>query len=156
MIHGKQPIMLEVLSQVPIFRDLPPDALARLIEQSRVRTFDAGEHLMRQGEASECMHVVLRGRVQVERSHHNLQEPIVLAELGAGDVVGEMGILDGEPRSATVRALEETTTLEIGQDTLAQLVLKFSSVSSSLLRLLSRRLRTTDELVEELLRRGRN
>lgn len=156
MIHWKRPTMLEMLSHVTVFRDLPPDALDHLIEQCRVRTFASGALLMQQGAVSDCLHVILRGRVGVERSHGSLQDPVVLAELGTGEVVGEMGLLDGEPRSATVSALEETSTLEIGHETLAQLVLKYSSVSSSLLRLLSRRLRTTDELVEELLRRGRD
>lgn len=147
---------MEALSQIPILATLPPDGLARLVEQGVRRSFSTGAALMRQGEPSACMHVILMGSVQVERTHPDLIEPVVLAELGAGEAVGEMGVLDGEPRSATVIALEETETMELSATQLADAVVRYPEVSAALLRTITRRLRSTDELVAEVLRRERS
>lgn len=141
------------LSQVEMFKALPLDGLSALAQQGQQRSFPAGAQLMAQGEVGETMYVILQGRVRVERSHPDLIEPLVLAELGPGEVVGEMGVLDDAPRSATVIAVEQTETLELTAPALAQTILRYPAVAGALLRLLSRRLRTTDELAAELARR---
>ena len=110
--------------------------------------------MMQQGEVSDCMHIILSGRVLIERVHPALPQPILLANIGPGDIVGEMGLLDGEPRSATVTAAEDTQTLELSSAALAQALLEAPEVSAALLRTLSQRLRTTDALVAEAIRRG--
>src|SRR5437870_13749 len=125
---------------------IPTAALAVLEERSGKRAFKAGSQLMRQGDVSDFMYVVVKGLIRVERTHPQVLEPVVLTELGPGEVVGEMGLLDGEPRSATVIAVEDTETVELSAGALAQLVLDFPEVSTALLTSLSRRLRSTDEL----------
>ena len=145
--------MEQVLAEANGFRDIPLDGLRRLAEQGQPRSFEAGAELMRQGEVGNAMYVILRGRVRVERSHPDLTEPLALAELGPGEVVGEMGLLDGSPRSATVTAVDETETVELSADVLGQVVVQYPDVSGALLRLLTRRLRSTDELADELARR---
>ncbi len=144
---------LAALSQVEAFRLLSPEHLARLARLAQRRVFPSGSILMRQGDVSASMHVIVRGRVAVERSHPALSEPLRLAELGPGEVVGEMGVLDDEPRSATVIALEDTETLELSGSALAVTLLQSPEASMALLRMLSRRLRSTDELAVSLLRK---
>jgi CRP-like cAMP-binding protein len=142
--------MLDALSQADLFEGIPLDGLARLARSGIKRIFPMGNVLMRQGDVSETMYVILKGRVQVERSHPQLSEAITLAVLGPGEVVGEMGLLDHEPRSATVTAIEDVEAMELDDLALAQTILQYPEVSTSLLHLLSRRLRTTDELSAEL------
>jgi CRP/FNR family cyclic AMP-dependent transcriptional regulator len=142
--------VLDVLSQSEIFRGVPIDGLAKLAHTGIIRRFPAGALLMRQGDISDTMYVILSGRVKVERSDHQVGSPLALAELGPGDVVGEMGLLDREPRSATVTALEATEVMELDDLALAQLVMHYPDVSGGLLRVLSRRLRSTDEVATEL------
>jgi CRP/FNR family transcriptional regulator, cyclic AMP receptor protein len=142
--------MLDALSQADMFEGIPLDGLARLAKSGIRRTFPSGHVLMHQGDVSDCMYVILRGRVNVERSHPQLSEPVILAELGPAEVVGEMGLLDHEPRSATVRALEDIDVVELDDLALAQTILQYPEVSTALLRLLSRRLRSVDELSAEL------
>jgi len=142
--------MLDALSQADMFEGIPLDGLARLARSGIKRTFAAGSVLMRQGDVSETMYVILRGRVQVDRSHPQLSEPITLAVLGPGEVVGEMGLLDREPRSATVMVVEDLEAMELDDLALAQTILQYPEVSTSLLHLLSRRLRNADELSAEL------
>lgn len=145
--------MLELLARVGIFRNLPSDSLRRLLELGRPRTFRAGSHLLRQGQTGDSMYVILSGVVRLERAdaeHPN--EPLVLAELGPGEVVGELGLLDGEPRSATATAVRDAEALEVGRAALSEIVMQYPAVTAALLRVLSRRLRTADELADRLKR----
>jgi CRP/FNR family transcriptional regulator, cyclic AMP receptor protein len=142
--------LLDALAQADMFDGIPLDGLAQLARRGLKRSFSAETVLMRQGAVSDTMYVLLRGRVRVERSHPELSEPVILAELGPGDVVGEMGLLDHEPRSATVTTIEDVEAVELDDLALAQTVLKYPEVSTALLRLLSHRLRNADELSTEL------
>lgn len=146
--------MLSILAQVPLFHGLPPQALATLAERSARRSFPAGTFLARQRESGTSLYVVLSGMVRVERRDRQYQEPLVLAVLGPGEVVGEMAVLDGAPRSATVIAIEDCETLEITSTTLLEMIAQYPSVSVVLLQTLSRRLRNTEELMEHLVEHG--
>ncbi len=143
---------VEILGRVDLFKPIPPEGIARLVERGTPRRFAAGAVLMREDEPGRTMFVILDGKVRVERAVLG-GRPVVLAELGAGEVVGEMGLLDAGPRSATVTALEDTECLEIHATVLAVVLIEHPAVSTALLRILSRRLRSTDELVVEMSRR---
>ena len=140
------------LDGVALFKELPEPGLQMLAERGRPRHFATGEVIMRQGDASDALYVITSGRVRVERDQA-AETPLVLAELGAGDVIGEMGLLDGGPRSATVTAIEDTETLEIHATVLAVVVMQYPQITTALLRTLSRRLRSADELADQLARR---
>jgi CRP/FNR family transcriptional regulator len=86
------------LDHVALFKELPEPGLQMLAERGRPKHFGAGEVIMRQGDLSDALHVITRGRVRVDRDQPG-DSPLVLAELGPGDVIGEMGLLDGGPRS---------------------------------------------------------
>ena len=139
------------LASVALFRSIPSDGLDALAERGRPRRFAKGDVLMRQGEPSDVLHVIQRGRVRVERVLPD--EPVViLAELDATEVVGEMGLLDNAPRSATVTAITDTETLELDASVVAAVIVQYPDVATALLRTLSRRLRSADELAEHLAR----
>ena len=81
---------------------------------ARVRRFAAGELLCRQGDPGDGCFLLMAGTVDVERSVAGQTVPI--GRLGRGDFVGQLALLDGSARSATVRALDEVTTLELTRD----------------------------------------
>ncbi|HEV8468755.1 MAG TPA: cyclic nucleotide-binding domain-containing protein [Candidatus Limnocylindria bacterium] len=139
------------LAEVEIFRPLPDDAREALAMRGQRRRYAAGEVLMRQGDPSEVMHVVLTGRVRVEREQSD-EGKVLLAEIGPNEVIGEMGVLDHAPRSATVTAMEPTETLELHATALAVVLIQYPAVAAVLLRTLSQRLRGADDLVEQLAR----
>jgi len=139
------------LAEVEIFRPLPEDGLEALAMRGKHHRYEPGEVLLRQGDLSETMHVLLTGRVRVERDEAE-EGTVLLAELGPNEVVGEMGVLDHAPRSATVTAIEATETLELHATALAVVLIQYPAVAAILLRTLSRRLRGADELVEQLAR----
>jgi CRP-like cAMP-binding protein len=134
------------LNEVDLFQDFPSEAIASLAASGQTRTFAAGAPLLRQGEVGLMMYVIVRGRVRKERSHPDFSEPAEVFELGAGESVGELGLLDGNPRPETVVAVEETETIELSAGLLAETLLRYPVLSVGLLGSFSRSVRTLDEL----------
>ena len=107
------------LAGVDIFSPLSPEERARLAEGCVSFTYAPGEAIIREGEGGDSMFVVHRGRVEVRVSERDRQR--VVNTLGEGAVFGEMALLTGEPRAASVVAVEETEVLEIGHGALRRL-----------------------------------
>src|SRR5438045_190344 len=105
--------VLKTLGASPHLALLDQSALVFLIRFGKMRTFAVGDALMRQGEPSTSIHFILEGLVGVERQRRTDSERVVLAQLGSGEIVGEMGVMVDLPRSATVIATKPTSTLEL-------------------------------------------
>ncbi|GAC1700098.1 MAG: hypothetical protein NVS9B6_13240 [Candidatus Limnocylindrales bacterium] len=133
----------QALAQSPVLADLDPNALQFLTRFGTVRQFAAGDALMRQGEPSLSIHFVLSGNVSVERQRRTDERPVRLAELGVGQVVGEMGVLVNSARSATVLATAPTETLELDAPSFERVAKAFPMLHRVLATLLSERLRRT-------------
>ncbi|HEY3061170.1 MAG TPA: ATP-binding protein [Chloroflexota bacterium] len=142
--------VLSVLSTISLLATIPKAVLQRLAEQCSIRTFAVGACLVQQGDLSESFFLVVKGRVRVERSRGRPTEPVILAELEDGTVIGEMGALDQEPRSATVIAVEATMAVEIPAPVLVDVLLRYREVAAGLLRGVSRRLRLADERIDQV------
>ena len=135
-----------MLAEVDVFQDFTPAGLDRLAAHGRSRRFQPGERLLRQGDVSGAMYVIVRGRVRRERSHPMLSEPAEILELGPGESVGELGVLDLTAWPETVTAVEETDALELSALTLAETMLLYPVPSVGLLSSLSRSVRSLEEL----------
>jgi CRP-like cAMP-binding protein len=142
-------MMYDELGDVRALHGVSLNGLSALASAGTARTFAPGEALMLQGGPSDTLYIILRGRVRVELSHRDLLEPIEVAELEAGEVVGEMGMLDRQPRSASVIAVEETETVELAAAQLEVVLQNHPEVTRALAGVLSRRLRDTDQMVQE-------
>jgi CRP-like cAMP-binding protein len=103
------------LERIGLLEPLGPEHMHDLAALAAERVYAAGEPVIRQGEAGDSMFVILTGRVAV-----TVQQPgtaaVRLAELVAGDYFGEMSLMTGAPRSATVTALDETRLLEVDKE----------------------------------------
>jgi CRP/FNR family transcriptional regulator, cyclic AMP receptor protein len=134
---------------MPIFGALAGETLAFLVDQSRIRQVARGNDFFREGEPAESLYVLESGRVEVVRTWQGVER--VVNALGKGDCFGEMALLDLGPRSASVRAIEDCTAIELRADDLYRLyehdVAQFALVQMNLAREVSRRLRRTDELL---------
>lgn len=97
--------ILDLLKAKSVIGPLPEQALADLVQRARTVRFSKGETVYRRGDKSDSLLIILSGRVKVFNVATNARE-IVLNVLGAGDLVGELGALDGQPRSADAAALE--------------------------------------------------
>ncbi|MEW5786788.1 MAG: cyclic nucleotide-binding domain-containing protein [Pseudomonadota bacterium] len=100
---------LEVLGGMFLFKDLDMSELSRVLECAVVRQVDAGATLIQEGSQDRSLYLILDGELEVIRNG------VVLAPIGKGGHVGEMALVSGEPRSASVRAARPTRFLEIGQ-----------------------------------------
>jgi CRP-like cAMP-binding protein len=98
----------------------------------------AGTILTRAGRDGGLMFVILDGQAEVEK------DGTVLGRLGPGDVIGELSLIDGHPRSANVRAVTDLKVLELAQDDFKSLVDTSPQFVQSLLRALSLRIREMD------------
>src|SRR5437899_10017004 len=119
-----------MLENVEIFRGVPAEELDRLAAAGIRSVFAIGALLTQQGDPADSIHVIVNGAVRVERSHPDLTEPVELARLGAGEVVGEIGVLDGGVRTATVVAIEDTETLQLSAEQLVQTILRHPEVTT--------------------------
>src|SRR4051812_8001275 len=95
------------LGEIPLFRDLPPDQLARLKHLLHYKSFPAGMSLITIEQPGEVAFIILSGTVKIEYVEAEDHE-IILAILGAGEIVGEMSLVDSLGRSANVVTMEET------------------------------------------------
>jgi small-conductance mechanosensitive channel len=96
---------LRAVSQVDLFQPLSPDERERLASSMKRVSFAAGEHILRQGEPGDSLHIIAAGQVRVSLEQLAGDHPI--ATLGQGDFFGEMSLMTGAPRSAACRAITD-------------------------------------------------
>jgi CRP-like cAMP-binding protein len=128
---------VELLSKCDLLRHLPPEAIEDLLTHVRERHLGAGEILFRAGDPGDALYIVARGRVEVLHATA-LDEGIgeqTIAELGEGKAFGEMALLSGAPRTATIRATTDTELLQIGKEDFDRLVAADRVLATALQRL---------------------
>jgi CRP-like cAMP-binding protein len=129
----------EALPKIPLFSDLPRDAFIALFERCPLRRFPEGARIIEQGTKGDAFYVICAGRVRIVRQSGAEQRELVL--LGEGAFFGEMALLSGAPRSASVvSASEDTQVLEISAPVLAGLSRRFPQVARALRRFCRQRL----------------
>lgn len=149
------PIDPLVLRHASAFQLLDDEELAELAAHVDEATFAAGETIFGAGDPGGVMHVVLAGRVEVSILDQD-RKRVVLRALGPGELFGELSLFDGEPRSASVVALEPTRTFLIDRADLARLFARRPDSALDVLAVLGHRLRTTDQLLSQRVARNPN
>lgn len=129
---------VEVLGGVRLFAGCTRRELGAVAEVVVPATAPAGTVLTREGHAGGLAYVVVTGSCEVLRAGRRV------ARLGAGDVVGELSLLDGGPRTATVRTVSETELLEIAHRDLHALLRKAPDLRRRVLEALAERIRDVD------------
>ena len=136
--------VVEILRSAAIFAELPDDALARLAARCVRRTYGRNQFLWYQGDDGAHLVVVASGLVKVVLSSPQGGE-VVLTTLGPGEISGELAVLDGSPRSASVVAAEPTTVLLLTRATVLDMLNRYPSVLDALLRSLGNLIRRITE-----------
>ena len=134
--------MHDLLRKVPLFADLPAADLELLTSGAVAETVAAGTVLFREGDHGDRACVIVDGEVEVVKASG--PNEILLAVRHAGDVVGEMSLLDAAPRMATVRAKTDTTLLTIPKQQMDDLIASSATASRALFAVLLARWRETD------------
>jgi len=126
---------VEVLGRSPLFADLSQRHLRAIASMGRVQEYPAHSPLVREGDIADSFYVVLEGEARVRVPGKRA------VPLGPGEVFGEVALLDGSPRSATVLAVGDVRVLRIGRTDFLRLLRSEPTVAIALLRTLAHRLR---------------
>jgi CRP/FNR family cyclic AMP-dependent transcriptional regulator len=124
--------IVDILRSARIFAELPVEVLDRLAEASVRRTYRRNHHLWYQGDEGGCLVIVASGLVKVVLGRENGDE-VRLAMLGPGETLGELALLDGAPRSASVVAVQPTTVLMLSRATVLELMVDHPAVLDAVL-----------------------
>ncbi len=138
------------LKQVPLFADLADEDLRELIAVAKRRIFRNGEVIFHREDPGQVLYVIKEGKVKISLISPEGQE-ISLVVFGKGECFGEFAILDGLPRSADAVALERVECYTLQRSDFHKAIMKNPKIAIQVLEVLSKRLRTTDQMIEDLI-----
>ena len=138
---------VEILRRIPIFAKIDPAKLKLMAFASERVTFKPGQMLFRQGEQGDAAFIVLKGSADVLIEGGD--GPLRVAVLSTNDIIGEIAILCDIPRTASVQADSELTTLKITADLFLRMLLDFPEMGVEVMRVLAHRLEQTTAQLRE-------
>jgi len=138
-----------LLHQIPIFSCLQDDELDRLMGMAVRKRFPRNTVLLSAGDITDSLYVILSGKVKTVITDENGRE-IILSISGPGEYFGEMALIDGEPRSATIITREACQLLIFSKEDIKGVLRSSPDMIFTLLKGLIRRLRETDKKIESL------
>lgn len=139
----------DFLATVPLFKSLDRADLAKFAEHVREKSYPKGSVILFEADPGDALFVVREGRVKVVLVAEDGRE-VILGILGVGEHFGELSLIDDQPRSAHVIAMEDTTLLVLRRDDFRTRVEASPSIAWSLLAELSHRLRRADGQIGSL------
>ena len=136
-----------ILRGEPLFQCLSDEQIDKLVQHSRLNHFGRGERVIEEGADGDSMFILLRGAAQVSVAKNGSVIPV--ATLNSGDCFGEMSLLTGERRSATVRAQADCYVMEIGKPLMAEIIHESPDCLQQLSEILAKRRLETEGIVRE-------
>jgi CRP/FNR family cyclic AMP-dependent transcriptional regulator len=140
---------IDVLKSVPLFSQLGEEEVHAFAALTRERTYPKGSVIVFEDDPGDALYLVASGQVKVVLIGEDGRE-VILSVLGEGSFFGEMALLDNQPRSAHVIAMEDSRLLLLRRDDFQARILQSPAVAISLLAELSGRLRLADEKIGSL------
>ena len=138
-----------VLKAVPLFSSFPEDQLRMLATMIARKSVPRSTTVMAGGDPTDSLYIVLSGRLKVMMSDAEGKE-VILTILGPGEFFGEMGLIDDEPRSASVVAIEACELLYISKRDFKKCLAENFDMAMAVMRGLVRRLREADRKIGSL------
>ncbi len=135
----------DTLSHVDLFANLSKKELQELSRGCQERHYSAGSTLMSQGDSGVGLYVIKSGKVRIVQASSPDRAEEELSVAGAGDVIGEMALLDDLPRSASVIAVDDVTALLLPIWEFRTTLQSHPDIALKLLSVLSRRLRKAEK-----------
>jgi CRP/FNR family cyclic AMP-dependent transcriptional regulator len=137
----------DALAKNAVFKVLSPERRRALAGCGSYVTLERGNNLFRRGDASDAAYAIILGEMEVTVTGLDGRD-VFIARLGQGQVIGEMGVLDGSPRSADVRATRKCEMYRIDRICVTDALRDDPGAALALCSVMARRLRDTDALVE--------
>jgi CRP-like cAMP-binding protein len=144
MVAVKDTEIVELLGRVPVFSTLEHEDLERVSTLAVPRSFEPGQVVFREGDASDTCYIVRSGRARAVREHVD-GRTLALATFGPGDIFGELAMFEDELRSATVEAVQSTEVVAVLGPDMRRLMVEHPEISIRLVVALGRRLRETND-----------
>ncbi|MDF1611867.1 MAG: Crp/Fnr family transcriptional regulator [Stygiobacter sp.] len=139
----------EFLSKVPIFSELKKETLEKIEKIGQRKSYNKGEVILMEDDPGSALFIIISGKVKVARSSNDGKE-VILSILNESDFFGEMAILDGQKRSATVSAIEPSEVFILQRNDFIDLLYAHPDISVALLQELTTRLRNADMKIKSL------
>jgi len=145
--------MITFLLETPLFENLDPEEIMEVLHIVEVQQYQAGEIVFREGDGGDSWYVLYRGKAEVLKSSEAGEQ--LISTLEPGSCFGEIAILDGLPRSATIRVAEDSVVFHVPRTAFDGLLVKDDHVAYKLIyhmaTLLAHRQRSTTERLSQLL-----
>ena len=136
------------LRTIPLFNGLSEEAFSELTSILQCKDFSSETAIITSNQPGEVVYIILEGSVRVVTEGRD--RDVILAVLGPGEVIGEMSVLDGSGRSATVITQEKSTLLWLGRSVFWEKLWKIDPVPLNMARILSQRLRLCAAQIQAL------
>lgn len=133
----------------PLFPELTSERLEQVAEHGTVRTYPKNAVLIHEGDLSDSLYVILKGKVKVYASDEDGKE-IILNIQGPGEYFGELALIDAAPRSASVMTMEPSKLAVVSRADFENFLTRHPSVAIELIRSLAQRVRSLTESVKSL------
>jgi CRP-like cAMP-binding protein len=142
---------VEFLKRVPIFSELSDDTLLKLAKSGSIQSFSKDSIILSEMEAGSALFIIISGKVKISRiSNIEDDKEVILSILNSSDFFGEMAILDGQTRSATATAMEDSKIFLLQRNDFLDLLNTHPEVSIALLQELTQRLRAAGMKIKAL------
>ena len=138
---------VDILRQIPLFANIDTAKLKLMCFASERLVFKPGQMLCKQGDVGDAAFIIIDGTADVMVNAPG--GPLAVAELGPNDIVGEIAILCDVPRTATVQAKSEVTSLKITKDLFFRMITDFPEMGIEIMRVLAHRLEQTTAQLRE-------
>src|SRR5512143_3305194 len=131
--------------KIPLFQDVPPEELARIVSELPIETYEPGAYLFRDGDPGEHLYVLKDGHLEIILAEDTPDE-MLLKTCGPGEYIGEMGLIlaDGK-RTATARAKDRLQAWVMGRAKFTQVLQQFPVIAYTMVNILSERLDATND-----------
>ncbi|MBU2493677.1 MAG: Crp/Fnr family transcriptional regulator [Bacteroidetes bacterium] len=139
----------DFLAYVPIFSELPKETIDKIALAGSRKTYKKDSVILMEEEAGSALFVIISGKVKISRTSNDGRE-VILSILNESDFFGEMAILDGLARSATVVAIEDSELFIVQRNDFLEMLKQFPEISIALLTELTGRLRIADMKIKAL------
>ena len=137
-----------LLADIELFAGLTPTQLDWVAQRAHRRGFEAGRNVMTIDQPGEAVYIILHGTVKIHIEQG--ERDVIISILGAGDLLGEMSLIDSIGRSASAVTLENSLMLWMDKVTFNYILDNFPPVARNLVRILSSRVRLSDQLIQAL------
>ncbi len=138
-----------LLGQILMFQGLTPEQLNWIGQRAHRKFFPAGTNIMTAETPGEVVYIILHGTVKIHIEQPDGRD-VVLSILGNGDTLGEMSLIDSVGRSASALTLEDSLMLWMDRATFQYMLDNFPPVARNLVRILSARVRLSDQVIQAL------